>query len=163
MEKQFLVHKDDEDGALIFENAKTIDHYKELKNLQANNDYPGIFFAFDQKQFDEGFRQVEHLRETSPETGKPEKIISFGAGGYGWEHSFYDMLNIMDGIAYKIKTECDPYEVYCYEYNNHEGCINWDGDKDAMKIIIRIYGKDVARKIKRFRPFYTIDELTTEH
>ena len=50
----------------------------------------------------------------------------------------------------QIPTECDPQEVYFYEYNNHECMFAWDGDKEAVEIIIRHWGKDVAKSLKRY-------------
>jgi hypothetical protein len=41
-----------------------------------------------------------------------------------------------------IPKECDPQEVYFYEYNNHECMIAWDGDKEAYDLIVGYGGKN---------------------
>ena len=60
---------------------------------------------------------------------------------------------------YKIRSECNPQEVYVYEYNNHECCIDWDGDLNAIRIIATVWGEDVARTIKRKNACYPIDSI----
>ena len=36
---------------------------------------------------------------------------------------------------------------------------NWDGDEEAIKIIMQYWGEDVARTIRRVRPMYSIEEI----
>ena len=60
----------------------------------------------------------------------------------------------------RIKEDCDPQEVYCWEYNNHESFLSWDGDMGAIQVIIDIWGADVAKTIKRRSVCYSIDELS---
>lgn len=45
-------------------------------------------------------------------------------------------------------AECDPQEVYFYEYNNHE--CQYHDDTHAYAIIVDIFGEDIAKQIKRF-------------
>ena len=54
------------------------------------------------------------------------------------------LFEFYDAINDKIHSEYGPQEVYFYEYDNHECCIAWDGDLEAIKIIIGIWGADVA-------------------
>lgn len=58
-----------------------------------------------------------------------------------------------------IKESCEPQEVYCYEYNNHECQYSWNGDYSAIEIIIDIWGKEIAHKINRTNAVYSIDEI----
>lgn len=55
--------------------------------------------------------------------------------------------------------ECDPQEVYFYEFDNHESMVAWDGDYDAIKVVIDIFGVDVARKVKRYNAEHDIDYI----
>lgn len=59
----------------------------------------------------------------------------------------------------RIKNECDPQEVYCYEYNNHECCIAFDGDIEAIRLVAGIWGVETAKTIKRRSAFYGVEEL----
>ena len=61
----------------------------------------------------------------------------------GYPFKFYD-----DSRA-AIPKECDPQEVYFYEYNNHECMIAWDGDKEAYDLIVGYWGEEVAKTIER--------------
>lgn len=146
----------DNDGYLVITDAKTIDRYKEITEQQRNGKYEGIFYAFNNEQFEEGYNKVKHLLKEG------EKICSFGYGGYGVREYITKMFDFIKNADKMIAKECDPQEVYYYEYNNHECCVDWDGDKGAIKVIIDIFGADVARKIKRFRECCTIDDIIAE-
>lgn len=63
---------------------------------------------------------------------------------------------------HRIKNECDPQEVYFYEYNNHECMISWDGDLEAIRLIIDTWGKDVAATIKRYNANSSIEDIAKE-
>lgn len=58
-----------------------------------------------------------------------------------------------------IAEECDPYEVYCYEYNNHECGISWDGDLGAISLIVDYWGANVAHTIRRRSAQYSIESI----
>lgn len=36
---------------------------------------------------------------------------------------------------------------------------NWDGDEEAIKLILNYWGEDTARGIKRIKANYTIEEI----
>ena len=144
----------DRDGYLIIENAQTIKHYNELTDERNRHEFEGIFFAFDNKQFEEGYEKVKHL--LAPD----EKLCRFYGGGYGVRKYIDAMYEYYDNVDKRIAAECDPQEVYYYEYNNFECCIAWEGDTNAIKVILRIFGEQAARKIKRYNQALTIDQLT---
>ena len=52
-----------------------------------------------------------------------------------------------------------PPLLHFYEYNNHECCIAWDGDLEAIKIVLSLFGEEAARKIKRYRASMSVDNL----
>lgn len=58
-------------------------------------------------------------------------------------HRFYNRRNFL------IAEECDPQEVYFYEYNNHECMYSWEGDKEALDVIREYWGDETAEQIDR--------------
>ena len=144
----------DNDGVLEYRNAKTLKRYLELKDEQSNVDMKqfDVFFAFSNEQFAEGLKSIRPLAEG-------EKLVRVGAGGFGTKDGAKRLFEFYDGIDAKIKAECDPQEVYVYEYNNHECCISWDGDLEAIRLVISIFGEDAARKINRYNATMTVDNL----
>lgn len=141
------------EGALEIKPCTTIERYRQLKDEPINKSYKGVFFAFDEKQFKEGKERVKHL------LSEGEKIISFGGGGYGVRKYVDAMFEEYANARKRIANECDPQEVYVYEYNNYECMYSFSGDLDAIECIIRTFGEDVARKIVRKRASYSIDTI----
>ena len=88
-----------------------------------------------------------------------EKLMMFKAGCYGTKDGVKRLVAFYKDMRERIANECQPYEIYCYEYNNHESFISWDGDMGAIMIIVEIFGVETAKKIQRFSPVYSIDEL----
>lgn len=141
------------DGMLIIKNAQTIKRYNELCKERYSKSHEGIFYAFDEKQFKEGLEKIKPYREEG------DKLYRLPGGGFGTRKAIDAMINWHKEIDKRIAEECDPQEVYYDEYNNHESCINWEGDTAAINIIIDIWGADVARKIKRFSKVMSVDQL----
>lgn len=144
----------DNDGYLVISNASTINRYIELNDKRNNTPLKNfdMFCAFSDEQFDEGCKKIRPLKEG-------EKYVRFGSGIFGTKDGFERWKKFSEEIEQQIKAECEPQEIYLYEYNNHEGCINFDGDLEAIKIIMNTWGLDEARKIKRLRAMYTIQEI----
>lgn len=132
------------DGCVVMHNAKTIKRYKELEEEKYTTDCYryDCFFAFSNQQFAEGLKKIRPLKEG-------EKLVCDGAGMYGTRDGIDKFFAAYDEIDKRIKQECDPQEVYFYEFNNNESMISWDGDAEPMKIITRIWGKEVADNIVR--------------
>ena len=132
------------DGAIDMRNPKTLKRYTELQDEKYHIDcYKyDCFYAFGQKQFDEYKKRIRPLREG-------EKYVSAGAGLYGTRDGIDRLFDALKDIDEKIKQECNPQEVYFYEYNNHECQISWDGDGEPYNIILRIWGEETAAKIVR--------------
>lgn len=142
------------DGGIHMLNDKTVDRYRELKQERPNDNEFGIFFAFGQEQFDRGLAG----RIASGHIKKGEKIMHWGAGLYGTKEEIDRYFRWFDEVDLRIKAECDPQEIYFYEYNNHESQISWDGDEMAIKTIARIWGLEVAHTIKRYSEFYDLPQ-----
>lgn len=134
------------EGGIDMENPQTIAHYLELRHKHPDSKKYGIFFAFSNQQFEEGKEEMRKLGLYKD----GQKIYSIGAGGYGVDKKliddFFGFYQHQDDI---IAQECDPQEVYFYEYNNFECMLDWDGDKRAYELVEGIFGKEVASKIQR--------------
>lgn len=98
------------------------------------------FFAFSNKQFTEG-------RKKAGLEGK--KICTLeNIGLYGTREGIKKLLADYDAIDKEIAENCDPQEVYNYEFDNHE-CSYTNDDEEAINIVVRIFGTEKAKKIKR--------------
>lgn len=144
----------DRDGVLVYKNAKTLKRYNELRNEQTNVDTKkfDVFFAFSTEQFKEGLASIRPLAEG-------EKLVRIGGGGFATKDGAKRLSEFYESIDAKIKAECDPQEVYVYEYNNYECCISWDGDLEAIKIVLSLFGEEAARKIQRYSASMSVDNL----
>lgn len=142
------------DGILDYKNAKTLKRYRELCDERDKCDITsfGCFFAYSENQFVEGLKSIHPLEEG-------EKLVMFTAEGYGTKDGVKQLVAFYKDMRERIANECHPFEVYCYEYNNHESFISRDGDMRAIMTIVYIFGVETAKKIKRFSPVYSIDEL----
>ena len=125
-------------------NARTLKRYQQLQDEKYHIDcYKyDCFFAFGDKQFAENSKRIRPLREG-------EKYVSAGAGLYGTRDGLDRFFAAYNAVDEKVKQECDPQEVYFYEYNNHECQISWDGDVEPYRIVKRIWGEETASKLVR--------------
>lgn len=132
------------DGGVVMRHVRTLKRYAELQEEKNRLDcYKyDCFFAFGNKQFEENSKRIRPLREG-------EKYVSAGCGLYGTRDGLDKFFAALDAIDEKIKQECDPQEVYFYEYNNHECQLSWDGDFEPIRIVKRIWGDETAAKIAR--------------
>ena len=148
------------DGFLRITGARTINHYLELQQRQSEipvNEY-GLFFAFSQEQFDEGYKGL--VKRGLIQDG--DKVKRFGQGCFGTLEVIKRWMAESSAIDAQIAQECDPYEVYLEEYNNYECCIDWDGDQRAVERVIALFGLERTKEAlwgKRFRAHGTIDEI----
>lgn len=152
---QYYQNWEKSEGGIWMNNAKTIDHYIELKNEHPDSKKYSVFFAFSNEQFAEGRKGlVERGLMTEDET-----LYKASGGLFGTGSGIKSFLNYYKERTKMIVAECDPQEVYFYEYNNHESMISWDGDKDAIELIVGYWGKDVAKSLVRFSAFVNIDNI----
>ena len=158
---EFYRDFENSEGAICMTNAKTVKRYHELKyESQPDCDKYGVFFAFSNEQFENGYKRLVELGHIKD--GDKVKRYSESSGLFGASveklKSFFGFYADKDKL---IREECDPQEVYFYEYNNHECMYDWEGDENAIKIIIDVWGVDVARTIVRFSDSQTIDYIMT--
>ena len=134
------------DGGVVMLNAQTIDRYKAIKNEHPDADKCGVFFAFSREQFAEGYKRLVELGHIKD----GDKICQDkDTGAFGTEAGLAAFFKFYDDSRAAIPKECDPQEVYFYEYNNHECMIAWDGDKDAYDLIVGYWSEEIAKTIKR--------------
>lgn len=136
-------------------NAQTIKRYLEIQNQHPDVDECGVFFAFSNEQFSEGYKHLVELGHIKD----GDKVIRSVGGAFGTKDGLDKFFQFYEDRDKPIKDECDPQEVYFYEYNNHESMIAWDGDLEAIKIIIDIWGADVARRIVRYNASMSVDNI----
>ena len=139
----------DMEGHIVIEQPKTVALYHKLKydDQPPAGDY---FWAFSTEQF------KQQLKAKKLE-GKP--LCRVGGGLYGTHEGIEALETYYASVSERIRTECNPQEVYFYECNNHEYMYNWDGDEEALLLIVKYWGEDVARTIRRVRPMYSIEEI----
>ena len=126
----------------------TIYKYKEIR--QTYPEMKKCFFAFNHLQWEAGI--IESGISTN------EKICSTNGGLYGTKGGIINYLAGLDRITARIPKECDPQEVYDYEFDNHE-CVYMCDDRDAIKIVTVYFGEDIAKTIKRRCAIADINKL----
>lgn len=136
---------DNYEGGVVMLNPQTLDRYREIINAHPSTDNYACFFAFGQEQFDQNLAEAISAGRIK----EGEKIYSHPAGLYGTHEGITSFLTWYENRDKAIPIECDPQEVYFYEYNNHECMFSWDGDKDAFNLVVAYFGEDVAAKIVR--------------
>ena len=108
--------------------------YSELKakHEQIRNDFTGIFYAFSNKQFEEGMVKVG-LEDTEEDR---KQIASIGSGGFMLKSqgkAFQSMLNDFGKDMEAMKANpAQLTEALNYELDNHEYCITVD-PTDALE------------------------------
>jgi len=107
------------------------------------------FFAFSNSQFHEGKKKAGI---------EDKKIYDGGYGLYGTKEGIKKLHSDYDLIDKEVADKCDPQDVYAYEFNNHE-CSYTNDDREAMSIVIRIFGKEKAKEVKRRFGYINIDDL----
>lgn len=123
--------------------------YTELKNQEAPCD--DCFFAFSNQQLSEGIAKLE---------GK--KVYSARGGLYGTKEGIENFLNFYVELEKRIAAECDPQEVYDYEFGNHECGYLWD-DTEAIKIVLSYFGPEKTATVKRRCAHVKIEDLNTKN
>jgi hypothetical protein len=121
--------------------------YKEIKSQQ-----PVLFecfFAFGNDQFKEGKEKAGIV---------DKKIFDGGHGLYGTQEGIKKLFDDYDKIDQEIADNCNPQDVYDYEFTNHE-CSYTNDDESAIKIVVGIFGKEKAKEVKRHFGYIEIDKL----
>ena len=128
--------------------------YGAYKNQDIQTDDLKIFFAFSNKQFDEGLRELNERHHTDL---TEKDICAAGFGMYGTRDDITEFFRRSHEKNKKIPELFTPQTVYNYEYNNHE-CGYTGDDYEAIKNVMDIYGAEAAQGVKRKCACATIDE-----
>lgn len=146
---------DDYDGMLSWEGARTLDKYRELKDgFNSRKDLKAydMFAAFNDSQFEKGMASIRPLREG-------EKLVTIGMGVYGTRDGVDRYMQDCRAMNRRIAEECDPQEIYCMEYNDHESMISWEGDREAVLAVAGLFGWEACKRLTRFSACHTLTEL----
>lgn len=125
-------------------------NYPETKNQDAP--MVDCFFAFSNEQFAEGIKK--HNLED-------KKILRGMAGLYGTKEGIQNFYSFYDRLNEEIKRNCDPQQIYDYEFSNHE-CSYTNDDSEAMKIVLSYFDEEKCKTIKRKYAYTPISELIEE-
>lgn len=121
--------------------------YSELKNIQP--ELVECFFAFSNQQFEEGKKKA----------GIEDKKIYKASGGlFGTHEGIKKLYDDYDAISKRITAECDPQEVYDYEFGNHECSYTCD-DTEAIKIVAAYFDDEKTKTVKRRFAYTKIEDL----
>ena len=137
------------------ETQSTVQRYIQIRNEFDNTERPYLFFAFSNKHFEEGKKKLEKNGWWK----EGEKIYHMGAGGFSTERGIKEWEKAIAEKDRKIKTECNPQDVYNYEHNNHESSIDWEGDLEPIRIVDNIFGTETAKTIRRRNAYYKLEDI----
>ena len=116
-------------------------NYKELKN--AVIPLNGCFFAFSNEQFAKGISKLG----ISPDDAK-EMIYRGNYGLYGTREALTEYKAAIKENNALIAAECDPQDVYDYEFINHE-CKCTGDDLEAIRIVYAYFGPERTMNVER--------------
>ena len=120
-------------------------NYQEYKAIQP--EMRNCFFAFNNEQLTEGIRK--HCLNGL-------KLYNAGLGLIGTKEGIADFTGQYDKISEDIKNNCNPQDVYDYEFFNHE-CGYVNDDSEAIDIVIDYFGIEKAKEVKRKYGFRTLE------
>ena len=111
-----------------------------------------VFFAFCEESLEKGMTECGYLNAS-------ELTCVKALGLYGSKKNIDSFLAVYQGRGERVANECDPQKVYDYEYSNHECDISYNGDEDAIRIVVDYFGKDRAKLVKRKRGGIVIGDI----
>ena len=74
---------DNYEGGIVMINAQTVKRYREIKDQHPDADECGVFFAFSNQQFGEGYKHLVELGHIK----KGDKVLRGVGGAYGIQDS----------------------------------------------------------------------------
>lgn len=121
--------------------------YTEVKDGQP--EMVECFWAFNKAQFKEKEKEFE---------GKKIYRSAEANGLFGTKEGLKKFWAFYNDQQKQIAENCDPQEVYDYEFGNHE-CNYTRNDEEAIKIVASYFGDDKAKKVKRRFGYIDIEDL----
>jgi hypothetical protein len=127
-------------------------HYQRLTNLQHRG--KGIFYAFSEKQFEEGMKSNGYTDISQLKTDR--------LGGYGSAEAFDNRNKFYERIFTIIAKWCTPEEVFEYEAQNYE--CSYTGDYTAAAEMVLSYwgNKKTALRLAGYG-YYIEPELLNKY
>lgn len=92
--------------------------YHEINEKAYKHNFEGIFYAFSDKQFEEGMKKCGYDENT--------KLVKDGMGGFGTKEAFDERRKFYKKINDEIREKCTPEEIFEYEWWNHECGLTYD-------------------------------------
>ena len=126
----------------------TTQRYIEIKDEQPT--LRKCFFAFSKQQFEKG--------KIEAGIGEDEEILSAHGGLFGTQQGIDELYKFYKGQNKRIAAECNPQDIYNYEWNNYECMITYD-DEEAIQIVVDLFGVDAAKTVKRKYGYTNIEML----
>lgn len=121
--------------------------YIEIKNEQPS--FNEVFFAFSMEQYE----------ENKVKAGIGDKpIIKGGMGMYGTKEGLEEVAKFYDNLCQRVADNCNPQDVYNYEFDNHE-CGYVCDDEEAILIVVDYFGKERTKEVKRKYAYLDIDNI----
>lgn len=151
---EFWQDWDKYEGMLAYRHAKTIKHYLKLKQSCNGFDFADyeMFAAFNDEQWQKGIASIRPLKDG-------EKLVCIAPGVYGTREGAKRYHDRVMAVCDRITAECDPQEVYVYEYNNHECALAYYGDEDAVQLVVTHFGWEAAAKLRRVTAYLSLEEI----
>lgn len=103
--------------------------YYELKHQHPKHNE--VFFAFSNEQFEQGKAKIPEDKEI---------FRGYVGGMYGTKEGLHYYRDFYNNLTEQIKAECDPDDIYRYEFSNYE--CGYSGDDSRAVNITREYFPD---------------------
>ena len=145
------------EGGVVMLNPQTINRYIEIRSFHPNIERYACFFAFGNEQFDKNLAAA--IGAGRIKEGEKLYYHPSISGLHGTAEGIAAFVKAYADRDATIPVECDPQEVYFYEYNNHESMYAWDGDLDAVRLVMGHFGVDAARSLVRFSAGLSVDQI----
>lgn len=147
------------DGGIEMLNPLTLNTYFAIKAPEPKAEDYGVFWAFSNDQFEDGYAQLVSLGFIK----EGDKIVSAASAGFnglfGTFEGIKGYLGFYGDKKKPIREKCDPQEIYFYEFNNHECQIDWDGDASAVECVAEYFGRAAAEALYRVNAQMEVDEI----
>jgi hypothetical protein len=122
-------------------------NYSELKSKEPI--LTDCFFAFSNSQYAEGIK--EHKLE-----GK--KIFKADGGLFGTHEGIKALYDYYDKQHDEISKNCEPQDVYDYEFANHE-CGYLGNDAEAITLALSYFTLEQVKNIKRKYGYLKLEDI----
>jgi len=119
--------------------------YSQYKSKSINSDDLKVFFAFDNKQLQEGVQQLNEKHSTNI-TAK-DLYKAYG-GMLGTKEDIQEFYKRIREFNNKIPELFSAQEVYNHEFANLE-CDYTGDDEEAIKIVVELFGIKATVRVKR--------------